>query len=138
MSERDADWEAQRKRAISVHAAELARQETAESEQAGRLLVDFVAKARDAGKEPTPLRARSYDGRHRYRTQLRGWYLSDDERFAVDEQGQFYILTVTGSLRALITGARVAPARPRLVIGEGGRDGERIALRELLDRVLRR
>jgi len=137
MSERDADWAAQRKRAIAVHSAELARQEAAESEQAGRLLADFVAKARDAGKEPSPLRARSYDGRHRYRTLLRGWYLTDDERFAVDEQGQFYILTVQGSLRALITGAHVAPARPRLVIGEGGRDGERIALRELLDRVLR-
>jgi hypothetical protein len=138
MSGRDADWAAQRKRAMAVHSAELARQEAAESEQAGRLLADFVAKARNAGKDPTPLRARSYDGRHRYRTQLRGWYLSDDERFAVDEEGQFYILTIPGSVRALITGAHIAPARPRLVIGEGGRDGERIALRELLDRVLRR
>jgi len=138
MSEQDADWAAQRKRAIAVRSAELARQEAAESEQAGRLLADFVAKARDAGKEPTRLRARSYDGQHRYRTQLSGWYLSDDERFAVDEHGQFYILTVPRSLRAVVTGAHFAPARPRLVIGEGGRDGERIALRELLDRVLRR
>jgi hypothetical protein len=138
MSGQDADWAAQRKRAISVHSAELARQQAAESDQAGRLLAEFVASAKDTGPEPTPLRARSYDGRHRYRTRRRGWYLTDDQRFAVDEHGQFYILTVPNSLRALITGVHVAPARPRLVIGEGGQDGERIALRELLDRVLRR
>jgi hypothetical protein len=138
MSEPDADWAEQRKRAISVHSAELARQQAAESEQAGRLLAEFVGNAKEAGREPIPLRARSYDSRRRYRTHLRGWYLTDDERFAVDEGGNFYILTVPNSVRSLITGAHIAPARPRLIIGEGGRDGERIALRELLDRVLRR
>jgi hypothetical protein len=131
------DWAEQRRRAIDVHAAELARREAAEAEEAGRLIEGFIERARAHGAQPIQLRARSYDGRHRYRTPLRGWYLTPDERFAVGEDGRFYILTVPGSLRALVTGATVAPARPRLVIGEGGRDGERIALRELLDRALR-
>jgi hypothetical protein len=39
-------------------------------------------------------------------------------------------------VRARLTGAVVHPAAPRLVIGEGGRDGERISLRELLTRRL--
>jgi hypothetical protein len=39
-------------------------------------------------------------------------------------------------MRALVAGAEVSPARPRLVIGEGGRDGERVTLRALLDAVL--
>ena len=142
MSGRDEDWAEQRKRAIAVHSAELARKEAAEAAQASQLLVEFVAAARGQGIEPVTLAARSYDGKHRYRTKLRGWYLSGDERFAVDEDGRFYILTVPGSfmgsLRSLIAGAQVEPARPRLVIGEGGRDGERIPLRALLDRALRR
>src|SRR5690348_3690643 len=116
------EWAEQRRRAIDVHAAELARREAAEAEEAGRLLAAFVGEART---QPARLHARSYDGRHRYRTPLRGWYLTADERFAVGEDGQFYILTVPGSLRALVAGAHVEPARPRLVIGEGGRDGER-------------
>ena len=138
MSEQDADWAAQRKRAIAVHSAELARKEAAEASEASQLLADFVAAARAQGIEPVTLAARSYDGKRRYRTRLRGWYLTGDERFAVDEDGRFYILTVPGSLRALVAGAQVEPARPRLVIGEGGRDGERIPLRALLDRALRR
>jgi hypothetical protein len=146
MSKRDEDWAEQRKRAIAVHSAELARKEAAEASQASRLLADFVAAARAQGIEPVALAAGSYDGKHRYRTKLRGWYLTEDERFAVDEDGRFYILTVPGSrlgsllgpLRALVAGAQVEPARPRLVIGEGGRDGERIPLRALLDRALRR
>ena len=138
MSGRDEDWAEQRKRAIAVHSAELARKEAAEAEQASRLLADFVTAARAQGLEPVTLAARSYDGRRRYRTKLRGWYLGHDERFAVDADGQFYILTVPGSLRALVAGAQVAPARPRMVIGEGGRDGERMPLRALLDRALGR
>jgi hypothetical protein len=138
MSGRDNDWAEQRKRAIAVHSAELARKEAAEASQASQLLADFVAAARGQGIEPVTLAARSYDGKHRYRTRLHGWYLTGDERFAVDEDGRFYILTVPGSLRALVAGAQVEPARPRLVIGEGGQDGERIPLRALLDRALRR
>jgi hypothetical protein len=87
---------------------------------------------------PVPLTARSYGGRGRYRTKLRGWYLSPDETMAVAEDGRFYLLTVRGSLAARFTGVDVAPATPRLVLGEGGRDGERIPLRAVLDRLLQR
>jgi len=96
----------------------------------------FVAAAREKGIAPVPLRARSYDGRYRYRTGLRGWYLHDDEAMAIGADGEFYILTVRGSMRALLTGIRPAPSRPRTVIGEGGRDGDRIALSTLLERIL--
>jgi hypothetical protein len=130
------DWAEQRQRAISVHASELARREAAEAAQAEALLRAFVASARERGLAPVALFARSHDGRHRYRTRLRGWYLRSDEGLAVDEDARFYILSVPGSLRSVFTGARVEPARPRLVIGEGGRDGERIPLRVLLERRL--
>jgi hypothetical protein len=130
------DWARQRERAIAVHAAELARREAAEVAQARELLQAFVREARKRGLAPAPLAARSHDGRRRYRTRLRGWYLRADEGLAVDEDGEFYILSVPNSLRALISGADVPPARPRLVIGEGGRDGERMTLRVLLDKVL--
>jgi len=134
----DSQWAEQRKRAITVHAADLARREAADAEQAQAMLLEFVQCARDRAIASGPLRARSDDGRRRYRTKLRGWYLSDDGRLAVDEDGRFYLLTVPASLRAAVSGAQVTPARPRLVIGEGGRDGERIPLRTLLDRALER
>jgi hypothetical protein len=130
------DWARQRERAIAVHAAELARREAAETAKARELLGGFVRAANARGIEPVPLAARSHDGRRRYRTRLRGWYLRADEGLAVDEDGEFYILSVPASMRALIAGAEVSPARPRLVIGEGGRDGERVTLRALLDAVL--
>jgi hypothetical protein len=132
----DSEWARQRGHAIASHAAELARREAADRDQAAAMLAGFVRAARSRGIAPVPLRARSHDGRHRYRTGLRGWYLRADEGLAVGEDGEFYILSVPGSLRALVTGTGVAPARPRLIIGEGGRDGERIALRALLDRLL--
>jgi len=72
------DWAEQRRRAIDVHAAELARREAAEADEAGRLIEGFIEQARADGAQPTRLRARSYDGRHRYRTPLRGWYLTPD------------------------------------------------------------
>jgi GNAT superfamily N-acetyltransferase len=43
---------------------------------------------------------------------------------------------VPRSLRALVTGATLVPTRPRLILGEGGRDGERIPLRAALDALL--
>jgi hypothetical protein len=63
---------------------------------------------------PVPLTARSYGGRGRYRTKLRGWYLSPDETMAVAEDGRFYLSTVRGSLAARFTGVDVASATPRL------------------------
>lgn len=134
----DREWAARRDRAVTAHAAELARREAAEAARATELLREFVAAARERGLAPVRLTARSYAGRGRYRTKLRGWYLKADETVAVGEDGRFYLLTVRGSLAARLTGVDVAPATPRLVLGEGGRDGERIPLRTVLDRLLDR
>jgi hypothetical protein len=132
----DREWAARRNRAVAAHAADLARREATEGAQAAELLREFVAAARERGLAPVPLTARSYDGRSRYRTKLRGWYLTRDEARAVAEDGRFYLLTVRGSLAARLVGVQVAPSTPRLVLGEGGRDGERIPLRTVLDRLL--
>ncbi|WP_306204122.1 hypothetical protein [Actinoplanes sp. RD1] len=131
----DPEWQAQRDRAVAAHAADLARRAAAEAEQAAAMLREFVAAARARDLAPAPLTARSYGGA-RYRTTLRGWYLRRDQSMAVAEDGLFYLLTVPASLAARLTGARIEPATPRLVLGEGGRDGERIPLRAVLDRLL--
>jgi hypothetical protein len=127
-----ADWAEQRRRAIAGHAADLERRRAAEIEQARRLIADFAREARERGLPVEPLTARAYHGRGTYRTGLRGWYLRPDRSVAVGEDGEFYILTVPGSLRARFTGVAVPPAEPRLVIGEGGRDGESMPLAALL------
>jgi hypothetical protein len=132
----DREWAARRDRAVAAHAADLARREAAEAAKAAELLREFVAAARERGLAAVPLKARSYRGSGRYRTKLRGWYLRADQSAAVAEDGQFYLLTVRGSLAARLTGVAVAPAVPRLVLGEGGRDGDRVALRTVLDRLL--
>lgn len=129
----DGEWARQRERAIAAHGAELARREADEAKRARAMLAEFVEAVRARGIAPVALVARSYGGRRRFRTGLRGWYLNPDGSLAVDERGEFFILTVRGSLRELVSGVDVPPARPRLVIGEGGRDGERITLRALLD-----
>ncbi|WNB84943.1 hypothetical protein [Cellulomonas sp. ATA003] len=59
------------------------------------------------------LAARSYDGRARYRTPLRGWYLRRNESVAVGTDGEFYVLTVPPSLRARFTGVSPEPSDPR-------------------------
>jgi hypothetical protein len=132
----ESDWLRQRHRAIAAHAAEMQRQEAAESERAAAMLAEFARAARARGLPTVALVAGSHDGRHRYRTGLRGWHLRPDGGIAVSEDGHFYILSVQRSLRALVTGARLQPSRPRLVLGEGGRDGERVTLRAQLDSLL--
>ena len=127
-----ARWRRQRDRAVAAHGAALERQAAAEVARARELVARFAEQARERGLRAGPLTARPYDGRGRYRTGLRGWYLRPDGDLAVAEDGQFYILTVPASIRARFTGVHVHPAEPRLVIGEGARDGERIALDELL------
>jgi hypothetical protein len=133
VSEPASGWAEQRARAIDAHAADLARRQAAESARAAEMLREFVAECR---VPPVRLVARSYDGRHRYRTGLRGWYLRPDEGVAVADDGRYYVLAVPSSWRALVTGATLTPSAPGLVLGEGGRDGERVTLRAALDHVL--
>jgi hypothetical protein len=129
--DRAQEWRRQRELAVQAHAADAARRLEVETAQARRLVADFAVAARERRLRPTALVARGYSGRGRYRTGLHGWYLRPD--IAVGTDGEFYLLTVPDSVRGRLVGATVRPAQPRLVVGEGARDGERIALSELLD-----
>ncbi|WP_029290401.1 hypothetical protein [Cellulomonas sp. HZM] len=129
-------WRAQRSEAAAAHAEALRRRQQAESAQAAQMLAEFVVRARVHGPDPEPLRARSSDGRARYRTPLVGWYLRVDESVAVDTHGRFYVLRAAPSLAARFRGVTPEPSDPPLVLGAGGRDGESLDLRQALDRVL--
>lgn len=126
-------WRDQRSAAADVHADALAKRRAAEAAQARSMIDDFVRTARQRGITPVRLRARSYDGRHRYRTPLEGWYLRRNESVAVGTDGEFYVLSVPTRLGALLTGTDVDPSDPPLVLGKGARDGESIDLAEALE-----
>jgi hypothetical protein len=129
--DRAEEWRRQRARAVAAHAADAARRLEAETARARLLVTGFASAAADRGLRTSPLVARGYSGRGRYRTGLLGWYLRPD--VAVGTDGEFYLLTVPDSVRGRLAGVTLAPAQPRLVVGEGARDGERISLTELLD-----
>jgi len=132
-----AAWREQRREAAAAHADALARRQQAESAQARVMIAEFVARATAGGPPAQPLRARSSDGRARYRTPLTGWYLRVDESVGVDVDGNFYVLRTNPSLAARWRGVEPEPSDPPLVLGKGGRDGESLDLRDALDRVLR-
>ena len=132
----DATWQERRREAAALHAEALERQQRAETAQARALIADFVREATARGLEPTALAARSYDGRARYRTPLRGWYLRRNESVAVGTDGRFYVLTVPPSLRARLSGVTPEPSDPPIILGKGGRDGESLDLADALARVL--
>lgn len=130
MSE-DATWRAQRRDAAEEQVAALQRRKERETEQARVIVADFVRAAREQGLRPTELRATAYSGT-RYKTPLTGWYLKRDETLAVGTDGEFYLLTVAASVRARLRGVTPEPYDPPLQVGAGGRDGDSIALTELL------
>ena len=131
-----ADWREQRKRSVEAHARAQQDAKAARTAQARQLIADFVRAAADRGVAPAPLTAPAHHGRGRYRTKLRGWYLDPRRSLAVDTDGEYYVLGVPNSIKARLVGADQTPQPPPLVIGEGGRDGESIALKELLQRRL--
>lgn len=131
-----ATWRSRRREAAAGHGEALAQRQAAESRRARELIAGFVRDATARGVPAVPLVARSYDGRGRYRTPLRGWYLRRNETVAVGTDGEFYILSVPASLRALVRGATPTPSDPPLILGKGGRDGESIDLVDALARVL--
>lgn len=120
---------------MAHHGAELDRRRAAEAEQATALVEAFVADARAKGLPTGPLRARSYSGRS-YRTPLHGWYLNSDRTIAVGDDGRYYSLLVPPSAAGWLTGVTPHPQAPRLIVGEGARDGESIPLAKLLQRRL--
>ncbi|HEU4349907.1 MAG TPA: hypothetical protein VFR35_19190 [Actinoplanes sp.] len=136
MEDERAAWQEQRRQAVAGHGAAFEAGRAAEAAEAAVLLADFVRQARERGLEPETLSATSFDGRARYRTKQRGWYLKRNKSIAVGEDGGYYVLTVPSSLRARLTGADVRPSVPRLVVGAGGGDGETLPLAQLLRRRL--
>jgi hypothetical protein len=130
------EWRERQRRAVRAHAAADERRRAAEQAEAAELVAWFVAEATRRGLPTERLAARAYDGRGRYRTRLRGWYVDRARTRAVDVDGRFHLLTVPGGLRARLLGAEPQPSPPPLVVGAGGRDGESIPLRALLSRRL--
>ncbi len=136
MDDEQAAWQELRRQAVAGQAAALEAGRAAEAEQAGALLADFVRRAGERGLTPSVLTATSFDGRARYRTTVRGWYLKSNRSVAVGADGQYYVLSVPPSLKARFTGADIRPSVPRLVVGAGGGDGETMPLAQLLQRRL--
>lgn len=136
---RDEEWVRRRREAAGAQADRLARAEAAEVEQAREQVATFVQRARAAGLPTEELRAVDGAGT-RYRTGVTGWVLRRDGRAGIGEDGAFYLLAVllsgTEKLGARLRGVRLRPSDPPLVWGRGGRDGDSIALQELLDRRL--
>jgi hypothetical protein len=103
-----------------------------ESAKAQVLLDEFVRTARERGLATTALTARTWKGSGRYRTGVVGWYLRLDRSVGVDADGRYYALLVPPRPLARFRGVEVMPSDPPLQVGEGGRDGDSIALSELL------
>lgn len=104
--------------------AELAAaQERGESARAQQLIDRFVADAKSRGIATEPLRATLYSGRS-VKTDKRGWYLRRNQSLAVGDDGSYYVLTVPGGLRERLSGVKLSPTPPPLIVGRGGRDGE--------------
>lgn len=121
------EWREQRDRAVAAHAAALAKRQAAESEQARKLVAGFVRQARERGLPTTLLNRRAG---------IRGWYLNRARTLAVDVDGNYYAFGGPPGIFALHLGAAPRPQDPRLIVGEGARDGESLPLRELLHKRL--
>ncbi|OKL51772.1 hypothetical protein [Buchananella hordeovulneris] len=129
------DW-ASRRRANATRQAELARKrQAAEAAQAAQYLTLFVAAARRAGLAPTNLRVQGYNG-SQAKSSVTGWYLRLDRTVGVGTDGQFYVLTAPLSFLDRFRTIKLTAEPAPLVIGQGGRDGDSIALTAALDRLL--
>ena len=112
--------------------AELAAAHEKNESRAAQDLIDgFVTEARARGIAPEPLRATLFDG-HGVRTDKTGWYLRKNKSVAIGDDGAYYVLTVPGGLKERITGVKLTPTPPPLIVGKGGRDGESGDLAEFL------
>lgn len=131
-----ADWAAGRREAAQAHHDALNRAQELRSAQARELIAAFMIRVRESGVPAERLLARNLNGRGSVPTRLRGWYVRANGAAAVGEDGQFYLLLADGGLRARLFGATLHPSDPPLILGESGRDGESIPLREALARIV--
>ncbi|MFB9376668.1 hypothetical protein ACFFKU_04355 [Kineococcus gynurae] len=134
-ADEQARWRAVRAANAQAQAARAEQARAAEAAEAARLLAGFVTDLRAGGISPVDLRATDARG-WRLPTGRSGWYLRRDETLAVGTHGEFLVLTVVlpwwSAARARRRGLPLAPAEPVLQIGRGARDGESIALPDLL------
>jgi hypothetical protein len=116
-------------------AALAASSDRAEAAKAQPLIDQFVRDAKAAGIKPEPLRAILFNGK-RVKSDKTGWYIRKNESIAVGEDGGYYKLTVPGGFKERLTGVKLKPSPPTLVVGKGGKDGETGDLSEFLRRRL--
>jgi hypothetical protein len=129
-------WREERSRNAAHQGAELERQRERESTQARAVIAEFVEEALARQIPTSRFVARSYGGGNTYRTPVHGWYLRKNQSVGVGADGQFYVLSVQGSVLARLRGVEIAPSAPPLILGKGARDGESLDLSEALRRVL--
>lgn len=117
----------------AAYHAEVQRRRASEESARAQVLVDrFVAEAQRRGLPTEELMARPYSGRGRYRTGIRGWYLRRNESIGVGAHGSYYVLNVAPVRFGRWRTVHLEPSPPPLEVGRGGRDGEAIALTDLL------
>ncbi len=132
MNEDVAKRRAERAASAQAHLEAQQRQTEQESARAQVLVDRFVAQAKQAGIAPEELTAKPWSGRSRYRTGVVGWYLKRDHSVGVSTDGDYYVLVVAPERLGRWRGVSVAPTAPPLQVGRGARDGESVALDELL------
>jgi len=123
---------AERAEHAAYHADAQRRRDQEESTRAQLLVERFVARALEQGLPTAELRARPYSGRGRYRTGVVGWYLRRNESIGVGTDGSYYVLLVAPVRLGRWRTVPVEPSPPPLEVGRGGRDGEAVALEDLL------
>lgn len=106
-----------------------------ESEQAQRLIDEFIWQAQQLSLPAVPLRARLFSGQE-VKTDKTGWYIRVNRSIAIGTDGGYYQLTVPGSMMARLRGVRLVATPPPLVVGRGGRDGETGDLKDFLAKAL--
>lgn len=118
--------------AAAYHVRAQAAAEAAEAKRAQVLIDAFVARVVELGVPDEELTARPWSGSGRYRTGVRGWYLRADRGLAVSRDGGYYQLVVAPQRLGRWRRVALDPVPPPLQTGRGGRDGESVALDQLL------
>lgn len=107
-----------------------------ESRLAQQHIDAFVARARRQGLPTVRLAAGLLGSAAKVRTDRKGWYIRANHSVAVGTDGSFFVLTVPGGWRERLTGVRLKPQPPPLIVARGGRDGESGELVAFLERTL--
>ncbi len=124
---------AERAERAKEHVEAQRRQSEQESAKAQVLVDRFVTRATQEGLATEELTARPWSGRGRYRTGVVGWFLRRDKSVGVGVDGSYYVLVVAPERFGRWRTVRVDPSPPPLQVGRGARDGESVALDELLE-----